>query len=85
MAYHYGLLSLSALPGSHYPGLSIIDFPGEFSGEKVKDIENFVVQPFVELLKRKQYLNAQVIITGPSFVGLKDVHRIGFSHVYIAR
>ena len=32
MAYHYGLMTLSAKAGTHYPGLSIIDVPGEFSG-----------------------------------------------------
>lgn len=85
MAYHYGLLTLSVASGCHYPGLVIIDMPGEFSGEKIDDIENFVVQPFVDLLAREQYSEAQVIITGPSFRGLNVANRVEFAHVYAAR
>ncbi|MFQ6310100.1 hypothetical protein [Lysobacter capsici] len=85
MAYHYGLLTLSAVAGCHYPGLSIIDLPGEFSGESIADIENFVVQPFIDLVSKEEYEGAQVIITGPSFSGLAGVHRVNFSHVYAAR
>lgn len=85
MAYHYGLLTLSAIPGCHYPGISIIDFPAEFSGEQIANIENFVVQPFVDLLATDTYQGAQAIITGPSFTGLAGAHRVNFSHVYAAR
>src|SRR5262249_19688146 len=55
MAYHYGLLALSDKVGCHYPGVSIIDLPGEFSGEAVEDKENFIVQPFIDLLSRGEY------------------------------
>jgi hypothetical protein len=85
MAYHYGLLTLSASPDCNYPGLSIIDLPGEFSGESIADIENFVVQPFVGLVSREEYKGTQVIITGPSFAGLAGAHRVNFSHVYAAK
>jgi predicted nucleic acid-binding Zn-ribbon protein len=84
MAYHYGLLTLSDKSERHYPGLSIIDVPGEFSGEAVEDKENFIVQPFVSLLSKEEYKGAQLIITGASFAGLADVHRINLSHVYVA-
>lgn len=85
MAYHYGLLSLSAKDGCHYPGLSIIDVPGEFSGEEVRDKENFIVQPFIDLLSREDYAGAQLIISGASFAGLEDVHRNRLDHVYAAK
>lgn len=85
MAYHYGLLALSSVPECHYPGISIIDFPAEFSGDKIAELENFVVQPFVDLLEGDAYQGAQVIITGPSFTGLAGANRIEFKHVYTAR
>ena len=84
MAYHYGLLSLSDKEGFYYPGFSIIDVPGEFSGEAVEDKENFIVQPFIDLLEREQYKGAQVIITGASFTGLQGAHRLELRHVYAA-
>lgn len=84
MAYHYGLLTLSNRPETHYPGLLIIDVPGEFAGEAVEDKENFIVQPFIDLLSQERYDGAQVIITGASFAGLKNVHRIELTEVYVA-
>jgi hypothetical protein len=84
MAYHYGLLTLCNKPNCHYPGLSIIDVPGEFSGEAVEDKENFIVQPFIDLLARKEYLGAQLIITGVSFEALDGAHRLHLTHVHVA-
>jgi hypothetical protein len=84
MAYHYGLLSLSSKAGRHYPGLAVIDLPGEFSGEAVEDKENFIVQPFVELLGREEYEGAQLIMTGASFVGLEGAHFQRLTHVHAA-
>lgn len=84
MAYHYGLLTLSGKNSRHYPGLSIIDVPGEFSGEAIEDKENFIVQPFIDLLSRKEYEGGQLIITGASFTGLENVVRRVLRHVYTA-
>jgi hypothetical protein len=85
MAYHYGLLTLSPTEGMHYPGLAIIDVPGELSGEAIEDKENFIVQPFIDLLKRRPPFNgAQLIITGASFAGLQGVNRHTLTHVYVA-
>jgi hypothetical protein len=84
MAYHYGLLTLSKIPQCHYPGLSIIDVPGEFSGEAVEDKENFIVEPFIRLLAQDEYRGAQLIITGVSFSGLEGAHRLPQNHVYVA-
>jgi hypothetical protein len=58
MAYQYGLLTLSAQAGCHYPGISIIDLPGKFAGEAVEDEENFIVQPFIDLLASNQLAGA---------------------------
>jgi hypothetical protein len=84
MAYHYGLLTLSSQADCHYPGLSIIDVPGEFSGEAVEDKENFIVQPFIDLVNREEYVGSQFIITGASFSGLEDVHREHLTLVHVA-
>lgn len=84
MAYNYGLLSLSPRPQTHYPGLAIIDVPGEFSGESIGDKENFIVQPFIDLLKGEAFEGAQLIITGASFTGLTDVNVQAQTHVHVA-
>lgn len=84
MAYQYGLLSLSPVANMHYPGLAIIDVPGEFSGEEVKDSENFIVQPFIDLLAQDAFDGVQLIITGASFAGLQGVHIQTQTHVHVA-
>lgn len=84
MAYQYGLMTVSHHTRGHYPGLSIIDLPAEFSGELVEDKENFIVQPFIELLATDTYEGAQLIITGASFAGLLGAHRLHLTHVYVA-
>ncbi|PWG03495.1 hypothetical protein [Sphingosinicella humi] len=84
MAYHYGLLSLSGKPGSHYPGIAIIDLPGEFLGEAIEDKENFIVQPFVDLLSGEAFEGAQLLITGASFTGLAGAHVQALRQVHIA-
>lgn len=84
MAYHYGLLTLSDKADCHYPGIAIIDVPGEFSGEEVGDKENFIVQPFIDLLTRDEYAGAQLIITGAAFTGLENAHFQRQTNVYAA-
>ncbi|NTG45804.1 hypothetical protein G6M04_00350 [Agrobacterium rhizogenes] len=84
MAYHYGLLTLSADPQTHYPGFLIIDVPGEFSGEAVEDKENFIVQPFIDLLQNEAFAGAQLIMTGASFTGLHGAHFQHLNQVHVA-
>lgn len=84
MAYHYGLLTLSDKSDMHYPGVSIIDVPAEMSGEAVEDKENFIVQPFIDLLGRDEYRGAQLVITGASFAGLAGVRRLQLNEVFVA-
>lgn len=83
MAYHYSLLCLSNKETCHYPGLSVIDLPGDFLGESVEDKENFIVQPFIDLLSQPEFSNAQVIITGASFQGLDGAHREVLREVFV--
>jgi hypothetical protein len=84
MAYQFGLLTLSDKDGAHYPGLSIIDLPGEFSGEEIEDKENFIIQPFIDLVGSESYLGSQVIITGASFKGLEGVSRLALNEVHVS-
>jgi hypothetical protein len=84
MAYHYGLLFLSNKPGCHYPGFSVIDLPGEFSGEAVEDKENFIVQPFITLLAQKGFEGTQLIMTGAAFTGLEGASIDKLTHVFAA-
>ncbi|MGA2219338.1 MAG: hypothetical protein ABSG51_14690 [Terracidiphilus sp.] len=84
MAYQFGLLTLSDKDGAHYPGLSIIDLPGEFSGEEIEDKENFIIQPFIDLVGSESYLGSQVIITGASFKGLEGVRRLALNEVHVS-
>jgi hypothetical protein len=84
MAYHYGLLSLSNKDGCHYPGFTLIDMPAEFAGESIADKENFIVQPFIDLLKRDDYEGAQVIITGAAFDGLEGAAMQRLTTVHVA-
>lgn len=83
MAYHYALLTLIKHEDSHFPGVVMIDFPAEFAGAKIGDSEDFVVQPFIDLLDSEEFERCQLIVTGPSFSGLKGVNRITLKRPYI--
>ncbi|MBD9469279.1 hypothetical protein [Pseudoxanthomonas sp. PXM01] len=83
MSYHYGLLTLSPYSDCHYPGFAIIDLPGDFLGDDIEDKENFIVQPFIELLRTEEFQGAQVIFTGASFKGLEGAHRIQLETPYV--
>ncbi|MGQ0682745.1 hypothetical protein [Bradyrhizobium sp.] len=84
MSYHYGLLTLSRLPNCHYPGLAIIDMPAEFAGELIEDKENFIVQPFIDLLEREEFSEMQVMITGASFASLAGAARQLLTEVHVS-
>jgi hypothetical protein len=73
LAYHYAL----------FPGFLMIDFPAKVEdGTTVADKENFLLEPFVELLKKKEMLGCQVIAAGRSFKDLKDVRRTEFTTIW---
>ncbi len=84
MAYHFGLLWLSDKGHGHYPGLSIIDLPGDFLGESIEDKENFIVQPFIDLLAKESFSGAQLIITGASFQGLGGANRTKLNKAFLS-
>jgi energy-coupling factor transporter ATP-binding protein EcfA2 len=85
-AYNYALLSLSNKERYHYPGLTILEFPASFSdGSKsveIKDHENFILEPFIDLVKKEGMQSTQVIAVGRGFEGLENVHRIELTRVW---
>lgn len=84
MAYHFGLLTLMDHKPTRMPGFSMIDFPADFAGTKIGDSEDFVVQPFIDLLAQEGYENCQLIITGASFSSLSGVNRIDLVEPYVS-
>jgi len=83
MAYHYGLMELSNKSKYNYPGLLVLDFPAELDdGSTVRDKENFVLEPFVELLREDEMVATQVIAAGSSFENLKGANRIEFQRIW---
>jgi hypothetical protein len=82
-AYHYALLSLSRYPDALYPGFLMIDFPANLEDRAaIADKENFILEPFVELLQKEDMQGCQVIAAGRSFKGLKSVNAIEFDEVW---
>jgi hypothetical protein len=82
MAYHYALMRLSPASESHYPGLLLVDFPAEMNGVSIGDKENFVLQPFIELLTHQGMDNCQMIAAGSSFANLQGANRIELNTVW---
>jgi DnaJ-domain-containing protein 1 len=80
VAYHYALLRLTHTSGCHYPGFAMIDFPAQLDGVRISDSENFVLEPFVELLKHTT--QQQLIAAGSLFQGLADAYRIELTNVW---
>jgi hypothetical protein len=68
----------------HYPGFCIIDVPGEFSGEAIADKENFIVQPFVELMKQDDFSGVQLIMTGAAFENLAGAEFQRMTEIYLS-
>jgi len=85
-AYNYALLSLSNKEQYHYPNFSILEFPANFvdgsQNVEVRNLENFVLEPFVDLANQEGMQNTQVIAVGRAFDGLENVHRIELTHVW---
>lgn len=81
--YHYALLSLSGREGFNYPGLAIVDFPPTLAdGRELTDEENYLIEPYVELLRRLQPVTTQLIVAGRAFVDLVGARRIELSDVW---
>ena len=83
MAYHYGLMDLTNKNDYNYPGLLILDFPAELDdGSTVRDKENFVLEPFVDLLNRDDMGATQVIAAGSAFENLQCANRIELYRIW---
>jgi predicted nucleic acid-binding Zn-ribbon protein len=83
LSYHYSLLGLPGLGPFFYPGLLILDFPVQLAdGSSIADKENYLIEPFVQLLNRPEMEKTQLIAAGRAFAGLKGVNRIELRHVW---
>lgn len=83
IAYHYSLMSLADKEGCHFPGFIALDFQAELEdGPSVADRENFVLEPFIELLATEPYSGCQVIAAGAAFENLVGAHRIEFGKIW---
>jgi hypothetical protein len=82
LAYQYALMNLTKEPGTHYPGLVILDFPAEVNGVSIEDEENFVLVPFIELAGQKGMEQTQVVAAGSSFKNLVGAHRVELNTVW---
>lgn len=83
IAYHFGLMSLMDKPRCHFPGLVILDFPAELEdGSTVADKENFVLEPFVTLLRKPAFEPCQVIAAGVAFQNLVGANRTELTRIW---
>ena len=83
ISYHYSLMTLADKEGCHFPGFVALDFQAELEdGPSVADRENFVLEPFIELLATEKYSACQVIAAGAAFENLVGAHRIEFSKIW---
>jgi energy-coupling factor transporter ATP-binding protein EcfA2 len=83
IAYHYSLMCLVTRAGCHFPGFVALDFQAELEdGSSVADKENFVLEPFIELLASNEFLGCQVIAAGAAFENLVGAHRIEFKKIW---
>lgn len=77
IAYHYALLSLSKNDQYNYPGFLTIDFPAHFSrAGDLRDSENYLLKPFVDLCSTENMAGSQVIIAGRAFDNLEGANII---------
>lgn len=80
IAYHYALLSLTKDREYSYPGFLIIDFPPQFlKAGDLRDSENYLLKPFVDLCATKEMAESQVIIAGRAFDNLLGAHMVRLS------
>jgi uncharacterized coiled-coil protein SlyX len=83
ISYHYALMSLTDKEGCHFPGFIALDFQAELEdGSSVADKENFVLEPFIDLLATEKYSGCQVIAAGAAFENLTGAHRNEFSKIW---
>ena len=79
-----GLFTLMDHEPTRMSGFTMIDFPADFAGTKIGDSEDFVVQPFIDLLAQEGYESRQLIVTGASFSSLSGVNRIDLREPHVS-
>jgi DNA repair ATPase RecN len=83
LAYHYALMDLARFEDSRFPGFLMVDFPAKVEdGTTIADKENFLIEPFVELLGKKELAGCQLIAAGRSFKNLQGVTRLELTKVW---
>src|SRR5437879_12780504 len=83
ISYHYSLMNLVPQDGCHFPGFVALDFQAELEdGSSVANKENFVLEPFIELLVGERFSACQVIAAGAAFENLAGAHRIEFTKIW---
>ncbi len=84
IAYQYALLNLTNKPKCHYPGFVVLDLqPKLDDGTVIKDQENFIFEPFINLIRQPGMGNLQVIAAGAAFEGLEGANRIQLDRVWV--
>ncbi|MBI1682693.1 hypothetical protein [Caulobacter hibisci] len=82
-AYQYALLDLMRRPGTHYPGLAVLDaFPDIAKGAGLRTPMGVVLRPFVELAAQQEIAPVQVILTARDFPTSEPVHFIPLRDVW---
>lgn len=83
MSYHYALMGLSNDERFNYPGLVIADFPPTLAdGTEVADKENYLIEPFIQMLSRPGMHNTQMIVAGRAFEDLEGANRIELTTIW---
>lgn len=83
LAYHYALLDLVRRPGTHYPGIAILDtFPDMAVGAGLREPLGLVMRPFEELASRKDVSPIQVIVTARDFPESQAVNLIRLTETW---
>jgi hypothetical protein len=82
-AYHYALMNLVQAGGTLFPGFLMLDFPANLEDRAaIADKENFILEPFVELLRHEKMEGCQVLAAGRSFQQLQGVRTIELNKVW---
>lgn len=84
MAYHYSLLRLTSDPICHYPGLTIIDFPPNPAEQLgASKTLNYLLPPFIELLKRPEMEESQLIIASRELRQVEGANNITLTKQWV--
>jgi uncharacterized Zn finger protein (UPF0148 family) len=83
-SYHYALMNLAHFDGTLFPSFIMLDFPASLEDRAaIADKENFILEPFVDLLRQPEMLGCQILAAGRSFQELKGVNLHEFNEVWV--